>query len=162
MFPSGLREIGVHSRAFALRTNQNLTIAGVSASWRGQIKALLRKHRIENDVRSTGLRRSSMACVALPTCGLTMAEGERYFPRLIDRLDAPVREAGLARDSISIRMPLLPRYAAEHESGESIGDFVVRPPNAISLLDAVVNPGQIPPYHWNPKSATKLPVPSPT
>lgn len=102
---SGLREIAAaHDGVFALTTNQNIIIAGVSTSQRPVIEALLHKHRIANEAGSTGLRRNSMACVALPTCGLAMAESERYLPALIDRIDAILREAGLENDAISIRV----------------------------------------------------------
>lgn len=102
---SGLREIAAaHEGVFALTTNQNITIAGVPEAQRPAIEALLHKHRIANEAGSTGLRLNSMACVAFPTCGLAMAESERYLPALIDRIDALLREAGLDKEAISIRM----------------------------------------------------------
>lgn len=101
---SGLREIAAaHDGIFALTTNQNLIVAGVPEAQRPVIDALLLKHGIANEVGSTGLRRNSMACVAFPTCGLAMAESERYLPTLIDRIDVILREAGLEKDAISIR-----------------------------------------------------------
>jgi sulfite reductase (NADPH) hemoprotein beta-component len=102
---TGLREIAsVHEGVFALTTNQNVTIAGVRESQRAKIDALLAQYRIANEEQATGLRLTSMACVALPTCGLAMAESERYLPQLIDKLDDIVRAAGLERDAISIRI----------------------------------------------------------
>lgn len=102
---SGLRAIAtVHDGMYALTTNQNLIIAGVIAGNRPRIDELLRKHGIDNDIRSTGLRRNSMACVSFPTCALAMAESERYLPTLIDKLDVIVTAAGLANDAISIRV----------------------------------------------------------
>ena len=102
---SGLREIAnVHGGVFALTTNQNLIIAGVPAAQRAEIDGILARHGIANAPRATGLRLNSMACVAFPTCGLAMAESERYLPALIDRLDELLDEAGLRSDEISIRM----------------------------------------------------------
>jgi sulfite reductase (NADPH) hemoprotein beta-component len=102
---SGLREIaGVHSGVFALSTNQNLTIAGVTDAQRPRVEALLRKHGIQNDLAATALRQHSMACVAFPTCGLAMAESERYLPTLLNKLEQTVRELGLEKEPISIRM----------------------------------------------------------
>jgi len=110
---TGLREIAtLHQGVFALTTNQNLIIAGVPAALRPQIDALLRQHGIENLASHTGLRRGSMACVALPTCALAMAESERYLPSLVDRIDAIVREAGLQQQEISIRMTGCPNGCA--------------------------------------------------
>ncbi len=110
---SGLREIArTFPGAFALTTNQNLTITGITGSERARLESLLRQHRIANDDHHTGLRRQSMACVAFPTCGLAMAESERYLPALIDKLDASLRQAGLAQQPISIRMTGCPNGCA--------------------------------------------------
>ena len=84
---SGLRAIATaHPGIFALTTNQNVTIAGVEDADRPAIEALLREYRIENAAGSTALRQHSIACVAFPTCGLAMAESERYLPSLLDKL----------------------------------------------------------------------------
>jgi sulfite reductase (NADPH) hemoprotein beta-component len=101
---SGMRAIALaHRGIFALTTNQNITIAGVHPGERPAIDALLREHGIDNGLLS-GLRRNAVACVAFPTCGLAMAESERYLPALLDKLDELVRASGLHQDAISIRM----------------------------------------------------------
>ena len=102
---TGLRAIAaVHRGVFALTTNQNVIIAGVPAEQRAAIDALLDSHGLINERRSTALRTHALACVAFPTCGLAMAESERYLPRLLDKLDAIVTAAGLAGDPITFRM----------------------------------------------------------
>ncbi|HEU4600977.1 MAG TPA: NADPH-dependent assimilatory sulfite reductase hemoprotein subunit, partial [Steroidobacteraceae bacterium] len=102
---SGLRAIAqVHSGAFALTTNQNVIIAGVTEADRAKIDALLAQYGLHNDVTATGLRQNSMACVALPTCGLAMAESERYLPELIGKIDEIVRSLDLENQPINIRM----------------------------------------------------------
>jgi len=102
---SGLRAIArEHRGAFALTTNQNVAIAGIAPTERSTIEALLREHGIENETNTTALRRGSIACVALPTCGLAMAEAERYLPSLIDKLDQIVRSVGLEEAPLTIRM----------------------------------------------------------
>ncbi len=102
---TGLREIArVHTGVFALTTNQNITIAGVEDGDRARIATLLRSHGIENDLTSTALRLHSMACVAFPTCGLAMAESERYLPTLISKLGQTLEELGLERTPITMRM----------------------------------------------------------
>ena len=60
----------------------------------------------------SGLRRNSMACVALPTCGLALAESERYLPDLIDALDERLAAYGLSDDDIVIRMTGCPNGCA--------------------------------------------------
>ncbi len=102
---SGLRSIATsHPAVFALTTNQNVTLAGVRDQDRAGIERLLRDHGIENASETTPLRRGSLACVALPTCGLAMAESERYLPDFITKLDALNAELGLSDSPISIRM----------------------------------------------------------
>jgi sulfite reductase (NADPH) hemoprotein beta-component len=101
---TAIREIAkVHKGTFRLTANQHLMIAGVSSAEKPRIEALLEKFGID-DSKLSGLRLSSMACVALPTCGLAFAESERYLPSLITRLEESIEEAGLKDDSIVIRM----------------------------------------------------------
>ncbi len=102
---SGMRAIAAaHDGEFRLTPNQNLIISGVAESDKQAVDGLLREYRIENELQATPLRRNSMACVAFPTCGLAMAESERYLPTLIDKLEAGMRDAGLADDAITVRM----------------------------------------------------------
>ncbi len=102
---TGLRAIAaVHRGVLALTTNQNVIVAGVPAEQRAAIDALLESHGLTNERRSTALRAHALACVAFPTCGLAMAESERYLPSLLDKLDAIVTAAGLTGDPITIRM----------------------------------------------------------
>ena len=60
----------------------------------------------------SGLRRNSMACVALPTCGLALAESERYLPDLLAALDEQLSAHGLSADDIVIRMTGCPNGCA--------------------------------------------------
>jgi sulfite reductase (NADPH) hemoprotein beta-component len=102
---TALREIAkVHRGDFRLTPNQHLMIASVAPADRPGIEALLREHVLDTAHRATGLRLNSMACVALPTCGLALAESERYLPDLVTQLDAEVEAAGLRDDAIVIRM----------------------------------------------------------
>jgi sulfite reductase (NADPH) hemoprotein beta-component len=102
---AALREIAkVHKGDFRLTPNQHLIIAGVPPSERPRIDALLREHVLDTAHRATGLRLNAMACVALPTCGLALAESERYLPDLVTQLEGEVEAAGLRDDAIVIRM----------------------------------------------------------
>jgi sulfite reductase (NADPH) hemoprotein beta-component len=102
---TGLREIAaVHRGVFALTTNQNVIVAGIRAEDRPAIAALLEDHGLANERRAGALRTHALACVAFPTCGLAMAESERYLPSLLDKLEAIVRAVGLEAEPITIRM----------------------------------------------------------
>jgi sulfite reductase (NADPH) hemoprotein beta-component len=63
----------------------------------------LKEHKMTND-RKSGLRRNSMACTALPTCGLAFAESERYLPTLVSKLENELEKFGLREEEITIRM----------------------------------------------------------
>lgn len=108
---TGLRKIAeTHGGEFRLTANQNLIIANVPAGDKQRIEALLREHGLANDW--SGLRLNAMACVALPTCGLALAESERYLPSLVTSLDEAMDEAGLRGDEIVIRMTGCPNGCA--------------------------------------------------
>ena len=71
----------------------------------------MRAHGLGQD-GLTGLRLNAMACVALPTCGLALAESERYLPSLITVLEERLAAHGLAEDEITIRMTGCPNGCA--------------------------------------------------
>jgi sulfite reductase (NADPH) hemoprotein beta-component len=110
---SGLRAIAQrHDTEFRLTPNQNLIISKVAAGDKAEIHSLLAEYGIENSAHASSLRLNSMACVAFPTCGLAMAESERYLPSLIDKLDAELKQHGLADEPITIRMTGCPNGCA--------------------------------------------------
>jgi sulfite reductase (NADPH) hemoprotein beta-component len=102
---SGLRKIAErYNTEFRLTPNQNLIISKVDEAEKAGIAEILSEFGIQNSQRATPLRLNSMACVAFPTCGLAMAESERYLPTLIDKLDAGLKQHGLTDKPITIRM----------------------------------------------------------
>ncbi|KAF2396636.1 thiamine diphosphate-binding protein [Trichodelitschia bisporula] len=109
---AGLRELAqVHDGEFRLTGNQHLIVSNVSDAKLPAIKEVLAKYKLDNTAFS-GLRLSSSACVAFPTCGLAMAESERYLPVLISKLEGALEDAGLRRDSIVMRMTGCPNGCA--------------------------------------------------
>jgi sulfite reductase (NADPH) hemoprotein beta-component len=100
-----LREIALaHKGDFRLTANQNLMIAGVRPEERPVIEALLRKHKLETANDASGLALNAMSCVALPTCGLALAESERYLPELVANIETEMEAAGLRHDEITLRI----------------------------------------------------------
>ena len=129
---TGLREIAkVHCGDFRLTANQNLIIGRVSSKAKPVIDALLKKYRLADSCQQTGLRLNAMACVAFPTCGLAMAESERYLPSLIDKLAIIMKEAGLENEAILLRMTGCPNGCARSSLGE-IG-FIGKAPGKYNL-----------------------------
>lgn len=116
---TGLREIAkIHDGEFRLTPNQNLIIANVSEQEKERINRLIEQYGLTDGSYITALRRNSMACVALPTCGLAMADAERYLPKLIDKIEPIIDEYGLRNEEITIRMTGCPNGCARHMLGE--------------------------------------------
>lgn len=110
---TGLREIAkVHNGDFRLTPNQNLIIGNVSAQKKKKIEEIIKTYGLTDGIQYSALRRNSMACVALPTCGLAMAESERYLPTLLDKIESILDEAGLREEDIVIRMTGCPNGCA--------------------------------------------------
>jgi len=129
---TGLREIAkIHDGDFRLTANQNLIIANVSKEKRPQIEKLLEEYGIKDSHLRSGLRLNSLACVSLPTCGLALAEAERYLPDVVGELEEVLEANGLRHDAITIRMTGCPNGCARPFIAE-IG-FVGRSPGAYNV-----------------------------
>lgn len=110
---TALRKIAeTHTGDFRLSPNQNLIIANVTPEKKEEIQNLIDQYGLTDGKNYTGLRRNSMACVAFPTCGLAMAESERYLPSLISKIEDLLDEAGVNDEEITIRMTGCPNGCA--------------------------------------------------
>jgi sulfite reductase (NADPH) hemoprotein beta-component len=110
---TGLREIAkVHGGDFRLTPNQNLVIANVDESARTFIDALVVRYRLDRYARATPVERDALACVALPTCALAMAEAERYLPRLTQLVGGRLAAHGLAGQPLTLRITGCPNGCA--------------------------------------------------
>jgi sulfite reductase (NADPH) hemoprotein beta-component len=109
----GLRALAeVHEGKFRLTPNHNVIVAGISDANRPRIEALLSEYGIPVEGRRSLLRENAMACVALPTCPLAMAEAERYLPDLVAKMDPLLEKHGIADKPITIRMTGCPNGCA--------------------------------------------------
>jgi sulfite reductase (NADPH) hemoprotein beta-component len=108
---TGMRRIAqVHEGEIRITPNQNLIIANIADGKRAEIGALAAEHGLSG--QAGALRRNAMACVALPTCALALAESERYLPSLITQLEARLAAHGLAEKDITLRMTGCPNGCA--------------------------------------------------
>ena len=101
---------------FIFSGNQNLILGEIEESNKATIEALIASHAVEIPV--SALRKNSMACVALPTCPLALAEAQRYLPELVTKIEPLLAKYDLTNDEISIRMTGCPNgcgrpYVAE-------------------------------------------------
>ncbi|TCN88908.1 assimilatory sulfite reductase (NADPH) hemoprotein subunit [Shewanella fodinae] len=115
---TGLREIAkIHQGDFRMTANQNIIIAGVADAAKQQIEDLARQHGLLGEVISAS-RGHSIACVALPTCPLAMAEAERYFPEFMDKIEALQQKHRIAEQPIVVRMTGCPNGCARPFAAE--------------------------------------------
>ena len=101
-----------HKGTFRLTANQNVIISGVPAQGKLRIERLLQSHGVVPVQEISPLRQQALACVALPTCGLAMAEAERYLPELTARVEALLEKHGLLSEPISLRITGCPNGCA--------------------------------------------------
>ncbi|HLP49533.1 MAG TPA: NADPH-dependent assimilatory sulfite reductase hemoprotein subunit [Chitinophagales bacterium] len=98
---------------FRFTCNQNLIVGDISQKDKAAINKLLAKYNlIEHTEARTGIRKNSMACVAMPTCPLALAEAQRYLPELISKIEPLLAENQLTNDDIIIRMTGCPNGCA--------------------------------------------------
>jgi sulfite reductase (NADPH) hemoprotein beta-component len=97
---------------FRLSANQNVILANASDADKVAITALLNAAAVKTENQATVLHAASMACPSLPTCGLGLAESERYLPGLIDRIEKVCADLGLGGEEIIIRSTGCPNGCA--------------------------------------------------
>jgi sulfite reductase (NADPH) hemoprotein beta-component len=88
---------------FRLTANQNVILANVVENDKASINSVLAANGVKTENQASVLHAAAMACPALPTCGLALAESERMLPGLIDRIEKLCAEVGLAGEEIIIR-----------------------------------------------------------
>ncbi len=111
---SALLEVANTGKAnFRFTCNQNVILADIKDEDKPFIQQVLEQFRINRHTEMTSvIRRNSMACVALNTCPLALAEGQRYLPSLISKLEVSLRRYGLEHEEIIIRMTGCPNGCA--------------------------------------------------
>lgn len=118
-YQTGMREIArIHRGHFRLTCNQNLIIAGVDEADRAVIDELAARYQLDGYKTASGIRQHALACVALPTCGLAMAESERYLPAILERLEMVLEKHGLREEPIHFRISGCPNGCSRPYIGE--------------------------------------------
>jgi len=97
---------------FRLTTNQNVILASVTDADKAAINALLASHGVKIENQASVLHAAAMACPALPTCGLALAESERMLPGFLDRIEELCDDLGLGGEEIIIRSTGCPNGCA--------------------------------------------------
>jgi sulfite reductase (NADPH) hemoprotein beta-component len=143
---TGLRKIAAlldeadGTSEFRLTANQNLLIANLDASQREAVDALVREYALDTHVAASPVRKAALACVALPTCGLAMAEAERYLPAFIDRVEVLLSKHGLDGTDLHIRLSGCPNGCSRPYLGEIA--LVGKAPGRYNLMIGADHRGQ--------------------
>jgi sulfite reductase (NADPH) hemoprotein beta-component len=106
------------SPEFRMTPNQNLVIANIPADQRWHIDALVASHGLGGHVTASPTRLNAIACVAMPTCGLAMAEAERYLPDFLTRVEALLDKHALRDQPINVRISGCPNGCSRPYLGE--------------------------------------------
>lgn len=132
-YRSAFREIAETIGCPAIITgNTNLYFTDLTPEQQPQLDAILAKHRVPHAQEMTATRRVGHACVALPTCGLSLSESERVFSSVLDGIDAILKELKLENDPILIRMTGCPNGCARPYNADIA--FVGRAPNKYAMF----------------------------
>jgi sulfite reductase (NADPH) hemoprotein beta-component len=110
---TGLRDVlSQYPAEVRLTPSQNLLLVDVPEENKARMDQLLARHGVSTNNPYSATRLASMACPALPTCGLALAESERYLPDLLTRIEGVLEEVGLKNEEIIIRMTGCPNGCA--------------------------------------------------
>ena len=110
---SALREICCTLKpGIRLTSHQSLLFTSIAPQQRATLERILKKHGVKLSEEISNVRRYSMACVAWPTCGLSITEAERALPGIIDQLEAEINRLGLAGERFTVRMTGCPNGCA--------------------------------------------------
>jgi sulfite reductase (NADPH) hemoprotein beta-component len=143
---SGLRGIArlLHAddptAEFRMTANQNLVIANLDPALRARIDTLTAEHGLDGYRSASPLRQRALACVALPTCELAMAEAERYLPDLLDKIEALLARHGIADAPIHLRISGCPNGCSRPYLGEIA--LVGKAPGRYNLMLGADHRGQ--------------------
>jgi sulfite reductase (ferredoxin) len=110
---TGLRTIiekyRMESRFTAL---QGVILCDIDPANKNDIEAILNEHGIKLAEDLSLVRRYSIACPAMPTCGLSITESERVLPSVIDTLEKEIATFGLDTEQIAVHMTGCPNGCA--------------------------------------------------
>jgi sulfite reductase (ferredoxin) len=195
---SGLRAlVSRFQPGLRLTPMQDILLCDIEERDRPEVERVLREHGIRPSEETSLVRRHSMACPAIPTCGLAISEAERSLPGILDELETELKRLGLGEEKLSVRMtgcpngcvrpyqsdiglvgrsgdkytlfvgghvmghrlnfqlkdlipradvvptllPILERFRAERQNGESFGDYCLRQ-GAEKLQSLLPAPGE--------------------
>jgi sulfite reductase (ferredoxin) len=110
---TGLREVITTFRpGVRLSPNHDILLTDVHDDEKVAVEVMLRKYGMQSDADLSNVQKYSMACPALPTCGLALAEAERALPSVINQLETEMARLGLQDETMTVRMTGCPNGCA--------------------------------------------------
>jgi sulfite reductase (ferredoxin) len=91
---------------------QNIILGGIAPAQKSEVERLMQLYGIPPAEAISPVRRNAMACPALPTCSLAIAEAERFLPSVIDQVEEDLSALGLEQEQFTIRMTGCPNGCA--------------------------------------------------
>jgi sulfite reductase (ferredoxin) len=95
-----------------LTAHQSLIFTNIRPEDKDKLESILRKYNVPLTEDISTVRRWSMACVAWPTCGLSITESERALPGMIDQMETELARLGLSNERFTVRMTGCPNGCA--------------------------------------------------
>ncbi|MGC9034263.1 MAG: NADPH-dependent assimilatory sulfite reductase hemoprotein subunit [Verrucomicrobiia bacterium] len=118
-YKSALKKIAEEfSPQFRFTPSNSLYLANIDENLKGDVSRILKEHGIDVENQGTPIRKASMACVSLPTCGLGLAESERFMPSVVSQVEHLLEELGIPDEEITIRMTGCPNGCARPYTAE--------------------------------------------
>jgi sulfite reductase beta subunit-like hemoprotein len=117
---------------YIITPNTNVIIADIAPDQKDAVDAILAKHGVVHSDEMTRARKVAHACVALPTCGLSLSESERALPGIMDKIDPVLRELGMENEPILFRMTGCPNGCGRPYNADF--GFVGRAPNKYAMF----------------------------
>ncbi|EMI54775.1 NADPH-dependent assimilatory sulfite reductase hemoprotein subunit [Rhodopirellula sallentina] len=112
-FKTAFRKICAEfNREIRFTGHQSIIFCDIEESEKDRLIEIIQEHGIPTTEQTSTVRRWSMSCVALPTCGLAITESERRLPSLIDSIEEPLAKLGLSNERFTIRMTGCPNGCA--------------------------------------------------
>ena len=129
---TGLREVvGKFMPEVRLTAAQNLLLVDIKPENCDEITSMLAAHGVMASNPYSRTRKASMACPALPTCGLALAESERFLPDFLSQVESLLQDLRLQDEELIIRMTGCPNGCARPYLAEIA--FVGKAPNKYQI-----------------------------
>lgn len=132
-FRSAIREIcETFAPQLTITPNANIYFSDIPDGQRARFYRILKRHKVPDATSFSRARRTSHACVSLPTCGLALAESERVFQKLMDSMDSLLALLGIHEEPLLIRMSGCPNGCARPYNADIA--FVGKAPGKYSIF----------------------------